>query len=205
MPSIMDYLSGNQATPMPQKAEMPQAAKEQLQNIISTAQQSPEQFAQQSMQGVEQGMGMLGGAGTAKEYAQTGIQPGQLQALRNVYSTQTGKALEQMKAQGAIQAEQKKMQKLQLASQLALHQANTQTNYLQNLTDAYNQMEAQRAALVGALSGVASQGMGMYFGARAKGIGNGNFSTDASLRPGQFGGANQFQSYQSPYLGTIGE
>lgn len=189
--SIGNIFGGSSETPKLQQAQMPEAAKEQMQALISQAKQSPEQIAQQSMTGVEKGMGMLGG-GAPQDFAKTGVQPEKIQAFRNVYGAQTGKALEQLKSQNLIQAEQKKMQKLQMASQLALHAANVQTNYLQTLTDAYNQMEAQRAGLVSAISGIGNQAAGMYFGARAKGIGGGNYS----------GNANH-QANVNPYYGTI--
>lgn len=179
MAGIFDF--GSSDTPTPPKAEMPQIAQEQMQNIIASAKRSPEDFAKESMTNVESGMGMLGG-GAPQSFAQTGVQPEKLQAFRNVYGAQTGQAMERMKAQNAIEAEQRKMQKLQIASKLAMHQAQVQTDYLQSLTNAYNQMEAQRAALISNISGTAGQAIGMYYGSQPKGIGRGSYTPDATIQ-----------------------
>ena len=81
-------LTGSSKTPTLQQAEMPPIAQEELKNLVSSAKQSPEEFVKQSRANVETGMGMLGG-GTPKAFAQTGVQPAQIEAFRNVYGAQT--------------------------------------------------------------------------------------------------------------------
>lgn len=197
----IDLAGGGGKTPTPQKAELPEIAQQHLKDIVASAKRSPEEFAKESMANVESGMGMLGG-GAPESFAKTGVQPEKIQAFRNVYGAQTGQAMERMKAQTAIEAEQRKMQKLQIASQLMLDQAGLQTKYYQSLTNAYNQMEAQRAALISNISGTAGQAIGMYYGSQPKGIGSGNYTPDATIQRSQ--NLQPMQPVQTGYLGTIG-
>ena len=129
--------------------------------------------------GVNENVNRLSGSGEA-DYGKTGVTPGYKEALRNAYSGETGDALQSMSLKTQINAERRKANALGMASQLALHQQQTNTNYYQTLTDAYSQMEAQRAAFVAAISGVGQQAMGMYAASRNKNV-SPNTSPDMSI------------------------
>jgi hypothetical protein len=168
-------------TPTPRRQELDAATQGLINQQFDQAKRSPSEFAADLNKGIESSVSRLGGLG-ASDFGTTGVNPGMREALRNAYSGQTGEAIDRIKLNNQIMGEQRKGNALKLASQYALQQQSAQTNYFQALTDAYNQMEAQRAALVSAISGVANTAMGMYMGSRSKAIGNGNTSPDQTIR-----------------------
>lgn len=167
--------------PEPGKSELDPVAKQMIADQLSQASRSPQDFAKELTQGLEQSVSRLKGSDLS-DIGKTGVTPGFRDALRSAYSAQTGDALDRIKLNNQLVAEQRKANALQMASRFSLHQANMQTNYYQSLTDAYNQMEAQRAALVANISGLGAQAIGTYAGSQSKGVGTGNTSPDWSSR-----------------------
>ena len=124
-------------------------------------------FANDINTNVNNSVGRLSGSG-ANNYANSGVSDGYKQALVNAYGGQTNKYMQNLNAENQITAEQRKAKAMQTASQLALHQQQTQNDNFQTLTSAYNQMEAQRAEFVAQISGLASYGIGRYAAAHPK-------------------------------------
>ena len=122
-------------------------------------------FKDELNQGIDKAsnVGLFGGGGGT---AQTGMSSGQFEAMRNAYAGQTGDALNKIRANHDIMAEQRKMQELKQTSQYALQQQGLKNNAFANLTAAYNQMDAQRAQFVSALTGLANYGIGTYAAAQ---------------------------------------
>lgn len=156
----------NKDAPTPTKVALDPNTQQLISAQIDKASRPGSAFGAELGQGVESGVARLGAMGSDNS-AKSGVSSAQTQAIRNVYGAQTGQALEHLKFQNQIAGEQRKAVQMQTAAQLALHQQQTQTNYLQSLTQAYNQMEQQRAQFVSNISGLASYGMGSYAGYRA--------------------------------------
>lgn len=152
-------------------------------------------FRDELNQGIDRAsnVGQFGGGGGM---AQTGMSPGQFEAMRNVYAGQTGDALNRIRANHDIMAEQRKMQELKQTSQYALQQQGLKNNAFANLTAAYNQMDAQRAQFISALTGLANYGIGTYAGAQHNKI-----SPDQTIAQAKRidSNPNFFNAQQNPY------
>lgn len=202
MSDISKFLGFDQQTPTPQFTPLDAQTQGLIKDQTTSAMRSSNQFGNELNQGIDQRVGQIGQFGNT-DMANTGMTPGMHEALRNAYSGQTGDALDRIKFSNSIEGEQRKANALRLASQNAMQQQQTKTNYFQTLTDSYNQMEAQRAQFVSAISGLGQHMMGTYAGARSKNIAP-NSSPDMSMNKNMFSG-NSYQMggqpQQSNYLG----
>lgn len=169
------------STPTPQAPVNLDPQSQALLNAQSQAAMRPSsEFTNELNKGLDERTSQIGDFGNASQ-AQTGMSPGMRDALRNAYSAQTGDALDRIKLNNSIEGQQRKSNALALASHYALQQQQiTKTNYFQTLTDAYNQMEAQRAQFVSSLTGLANYGIGTYEGSRSKNVSPG-FSPDQAI------------------------
>lgn len=161
---LSDALGGDAPTP-PKPKELDPATQALIAGQAQSAMRSGSQFGEEINKGINERVGQIGQFGSSDQ-AQTGMDPAMFQAMRNAYSGQTGSYLRDLKEQGALMGEQRKSHALRQASQFALQKAQQNTNYYQTLTDSYNQMEAQRAQFVSAISGLASYGIGTYAAGR---------------------------------------
>ena len=151
---LSDALGGSSPTP-PKPKELDPATQALIAGQAQSAMRSGAQFGEDINKGIGERVGQIGQFGSSDQ-AQTGMDPAMFQAMRNAYSGQTGKYLSDLKEQGALIGEQRKAHALKQASIFALQKEQQNTNYYQTLTDSYNQMEAQRAQFVSAISGLAS-------------------------------------------------
>jgi hypothetical protein len=181
MDLIGQLIGINKDAPTAQKAPLDPVTQSLVNAQFEEAKKSPQEFSAQATKGIDQAVNSLGGLG-GSDYGKSGTTQGYREALRNAYSGQTGDALNRIKLNSEIQGHQQKANALSMASRFALQQRQTETSYFQTLTEAYNQMEAQRAALVGAISGVANQAVGMYVGSRPKSVSPGSKTPDQSVR-----------------------
>jgi hypothetical protein len=138
-------------------------------------------FAKEQSAGLEASVGRLA-SGPSQDYAITGVQPGFKDALRNIYSGQTSDFLNKLKLNNQVLAEKRKQEQLKQASRYALYASGVETSYLQSLTDAQNQMEAQRAAIISQISGSVGYAAGTYIGSRSNSVGTGNSTPDRTIQ-----------------------
>lgn len=159
--STISEMLGLDNTPTNQQVRLDPTTQGLINAQITQASRPVSQFQNEMEKGVSQNVNRLSGS-SQNDYGKSGVTEGYKDALRNAYSGQTGDALRSMSISNEINAEKRKANALGIASSLALHQQQTNTNYYQTLTDAYSQMEAQRAAFVAALSGVGQMAIGQY-------------------------------------------
>jgi hypothetical protein len=174
---------------------------------IAQASRPVDSFAGDINKNVDQSVNHLN-VSTGASPEQTGMSSGTRDALINAYAGQTGDYLNKQKATNQIVAEQRKANALKVASQLALHQQATTTNNYQTLTDAYSQMEAQRAAFVAQISGLASYGIGSYAGAKSKQVAPNTATPDQSMagNQGSYLGNYSFAApAPQPYDNALGD
>ena len=155
------------SAPKPGQAPLSPETQALIGQQIDKASRPASAFGAELGTGMESGVSRLGAMDTSG-IAQSGVTPGMQQAIRNVYAGQTGNELEKLKFGNQIAGEQRKAQAMQTASQLALHQQQMQTNYMQQLVTAQNQMEQQRAQFIAQMSGLASYGFGSYMGSKRR-------------------------------------
>jgi hypothetical protein len=202
MSEVSKFLGFDQQTPTPQFTPLDAQTQGLIKEQAASAMRPSNQFGNELNQGINQRVGQIGQFGNT-DMANTGMTQGMHEALRNAYSGQTGDALDRIKFTNSIEGDQKKAQALRLASQNAMQQQQTRTNYFQTLTDSYNQMEAQRAQFVSAISGLGQHAMGTYAGARSKNV-SPHSSPDMSMNQNMFNG-NSYQMGGQPqqpsYLG----
>ena len=185
MASIFGNLFGTKTKdPEPQFAQVDPQTQANIAQQLEQAKRSIPDFAKEQSAGLEASVGRLAG-GPSQDYATTGVQPGFRDAIRNIYSGQTSDFLNKLKLNNQVLAEKRKQEQLKQASRYSLYASGVETSYLQSLTDAQNQMEAQRAALVSQISGSAGYAIGTYMGSRSNSIGRGNSTPDQ--QPMQFG------------------
>jgi len=203
MSEVSKFLGFDQQTPTPQFTPLDAQTQGLIKEQAASAMRPSSQFGNELNQGINQRVGQIGQFGNT-DMANTGMTSGMHEALRNAYSGQTGDALDRIKFSNSIEGDQRKAQALRLASQNAMQQQQTRTNYFQTLTDSYNQMEAQRAQFVSAISGLGQHSMGTYAGSRTKNI-SPNSSPDMSMSQNMFSGKSYQmggQPQQPSYLGN---
>lgn len=190
--------------------ELDPATKAMIEQQREQAMQPTSEIAAPMTAGIEERLGQVGLAPGLQ--AQTGVSPGMIKAIENIHAGQTQDVLKNLKYGSQMRAEVEKANRLKQAASYAMTQQQTKLNHYQALTDAYGQMEAQRAQFVASLTGLASYGMGSFMGSQSKRV-MPNASPDqmmsssalmARQEPGYYLGSNiGEQAAKSPY--TLGE
>lgn len=207
MSDISSFLNLDREAPATRQAALGPGTQSLIAEQSAYANRPTSSFVQDINKNVEAGLGRLG-ADTYGDYGKSGVSKEYQQALRNAYSGQTGDTLRRISSENEMVAQQRKANALAVASQYAQHKQALDINQFQRLTDAYAQMEAQRAQFVAAISGLANYGVGTYMGAKSGNVAPAIKSPDQSIQLNQssyFGDYNfktpQLRQQNDSYLG----
>jgi len=118
---------------------------------------------------------------------QTGMSPGQIGAIRNVYGMHAREGIQRLKGQNDLQGQMMKADYMSKMSQAMLGQQVTAVNQYQVLTNAYQQQEMARAGLVNSLFQTADVGIGMK---AAQNRAAGNAALQSQNNPPVIGSSN---------------
>lgn len=99
-----------------------------------------------------------------QQAAGTGQNASMLQAIRNQYSNQAGKGIQNIVNQNQNQVGMQRAQMMQQASQAALAQQQVETTNFSMLSQAMNQADAARSQILSGILGVGGMAAGMAMG-----------------------------------------
>ncbi len=153
-----------------------------IDSSIARGQQTPDQFAQQSLSGVPEAgaKAQLSDEQGAQEDARSGYTGSAInQAIRNQYNAQSGANIQRLQSAYSQNAIFQKNAALQQASAQAMARQNVTTQSYQKLMEAYNNTETARAQLLSAVLGAGGTVAGMAAGSPKK-KGNGSPLTGAA-------------------------
>lgn len=124
-----------------------------LNDQVNRASADQSTFAAATNQGIDERVGQLNQSNDSlKSYAaKTGQDPAMLEALSGIYGAKAQEQIGKIKTQNELNAPFRKSQALSGVSSAVLGAQQAKNNFYQQLTDAYNQSEMGRAALVSTL------------------------------------------------------
>ncbi len=140
---------------------------------------------------------------------QTGMSPGQLGAIRNVYNQHAAEGIGRITQQNQMQGQMMKADYLSKMSQAMLGQQVNAVNQYQVLTNAYQQQEMARAGAINSLFQVADTGIGMQMaqnrktGAAALTPSNNPYVGGSSVGSANVGGGEPYGSVNDTGGGTM--
>lgn len=190
--TILGPFSPQTTAPQPTIVPIDSGTNSLIDSAVARGQQTPDQFAQQQNQGVEQTANQaFQSAPQARQQDSTqgyGYGQGSINdAIRNQYRAVAGKNISNLESSYSQNAVFQKSAALQQASAEAMARQNVSTQAYSKLMDAYNQTEAARAQVLssilgagGAVAGGAAAkrgGGGGGGGSASPGIGSGNFNS----------------------------
>lgn len=176
MAGLLDSIIGT-TTPQPTAVGLDSGTQNLINSQVANSGQDPSHFSGILNQGVDKAQGNLGGvqnnlnAGTTQ--ANTGMAPGQFQALRQSYAAQAGQNINRLKSQNDLQGQMMKADYMNQTAKALLGQAQFQSNQYQTLTNAYTQQEAARASAINSMFQTADTVIGLKAGGGFAGSGGG--------------------------------
>lgn len=171
MPGLLQSITPNLSMPNYTQVPVDQGTNNLINQSISRASQTPQQFAQQQDQGVAQGaqMAQQSGAQASQQDAREGYSSGAVnQAIRNQYNAQAGARIQNMQDSYNQSAIFQKSAAMQQAAAEATARQNVTSQTYANLMKAYNDTETARAQVLQSILGAGGMAAGAYVGAHAR-------------------------------------
>lgn len=146
-------MAGQETAPNPQTVPLDKNTQGLIDESVARAKQPDSVFAAQANQGVSEGSQSFNPNNpmVSQKDASLGQNPGEFDALRGVYASKAGTAIDRMKQKGAYEAKLQKMDYMNTTARMLLGQQQVQAQNYHMLTEAYNQAEAARAGFINSL------------------------------------------------------